>query len=126
MLYECAVQGTRVSGEEVLYIGWKSYGVTVQDVPVGANWIWPKLFAAEAVMKPLWPVVRSLRSVRSPCAVSDIVIWTRSPGPMNRSRAGSGAPDVFGSKSRGLGGPVGTPFFVTNAKFTYSIPPRIW
>src|SRR5215471_17047575 len=126
MLYECAAHGTRVCGDEVLYIGWKSYGITVQEVPVGANLICPKLFAALATMKPLWPVVRSLMSVRSPCAVSDMVTWIRSPDPMKRSRAGSGAPDVSGLKSSGFGGPVGTPFLVRNAKFTYSIPPRTW
>src|SRR5437879_12577657 len=55
MLYECAAHCTLVASEDVLYMGWKSYGMLVQAVPVGANWTMPKLLAALATMNPLSP-----------------------------------------------------------------------
>src|SRR5207245_3902143 len=79
MLYECAAQGTRVCSELVLYSGWKSYGRFLQTEPFGSYWTCPKPFAALAVMKPAWPVVRSFRSMRRPCAVSFMVTTLRSP-----------------------------------------------
>ena len=48
----CAAQITRVCGEEVLYIGWKSYGIAWQLVPVGSYLIWAKPLAALAVIEP--------------------------------------------------------------------------
>src|ERR1700730_12175541 len=40
MLYVWAAQITRVCSDEVLYIGWKSYGIAVQLVPgFGSYWI---------------------------------------------------------------------------------------
>src|SRR5437016_13449708 len=87
MLYECAAQGTRVSSELVLYSGWKSYGRFLQTEPLGSYWTCPKPFAALAVMKPAWPVVRSFRSMRRPCAVSFMVTTMRSPEFMNKSVA---------------------------------------
>src|SRR5439155_1429833 len=105
MLYECAAQGTRVSSELVLYSGWKSYGRFLQTEPFGSYWTCPKPFAALAVMKPAWPVVRSLRSMRRPCAVSFMVTTMRSPEFMKRSVA------PFGVKvpTVGLIGLAGSP-----------------
>src|SRR5215471_19611652 len=59
MLVVCAAQMVRVCSDEVEYIGWKSYGISLQLVPVGANWTWPNPLAALAVMDPVWPLVRS-------------------------------------------------------------------
>src|SRR5215469_6928354 len=107
-------------------MGWKSYGISVQLVPVGANWIWPNPLAAEAVIVPRTPVVRSSSMVCKPLAVSFIVTEMWSPGFMNiTSGLLLGFPDVAGLKSSGFGGPIGLPDFVRNAKLTYSVPPRI-
>jgi hypothetical protein len=35
MLYECAAHRTRVSGLDVLYIGWKAYGRNVHALASG-------------------------------------------------------------------------------------------
>jgi len=56
---------------------------SVQPVPLGANWIWPKPLAADAVMNPVTPVVRSWTSVLRPCEVSFMVTTILSPGCMN-------------------------------------------
>src|SRR2546428_7864602 len=65
-LYECAAQMTRVCSDDVLYIGWKSYGMLLQLVPVGSYWTWPNPLAALAVIEPNSCVVRSLMVVTSP------------------------------------------------------------
>jgi len=39
---------------EVLYIGWKSYGIFWQVVPLGSKLHLPKVLAALAVMNPCW------------------------------------------------------------------------
>src|SRR6266516_6838982 len=125
MLEEWAAHGTRVAGDEVEYIGWKSYGVMVQLVPVGAALICPKPLAADAVMDPDCPVLRSLSTVVSPCAVSCKVTLMLSPACMNSTSGPVGLPEVAGLNCSGFGGPIGAPLLVRKAKFTYSVPPRI-
>ncbi len=98
----------------------------MQDVPVGAAWIWPNPLAADAVIEPVWPLLRSTSTARRPCEVSCILTLMRSPGRMNSTSGLVGLPDVAGSNCSGLGGPIGLPDRVRNAKFTYSVPPRIW
>jgi hypothetical protein len=77
--------------------------------------------AALVTMKPLCPVVKSLISMRNPCAVSCMVVTTVSPEFISRSLAGF-ARKVSLVASSGLTGPCGTPFFVMMAKLTYSMP----
>src|SRR5580704_16356091 len=89
-LYVCAAHGTRVSGLEVEYIGWKLYGMAVQPEPVGSNFTCAKLLAALATMKPFWPVVVSPISMRSPLGVSCILTEILSPPFIIRSLVGSG------------------------------------
>src|SRR5215469_11527114 len=111
---------TLVCGEEVEYIGWKSYGTLVQLVPgFGSNVTWPKPLAALAVMDPLCPVVRSLMAARNPFAVSRMDTVMLSPEFMNRSLLGSGVNEVK-VDCTGFAGAWETPFLVRNAKLTYS------
>src|SRR5215469_16857726 len=51
-LYEPAAQVTRVFVVDVLYIGWKSYGMALQDVPFGSNPTCAKPLALLAVIVP--------------------------------------------------------------------------
>src|SRR5438445_5835165 len=120
MLYEWAAPVTRVSSDEVLYIGWKSNGMLVQSVDgAGAYLTWPKPFRALVVIEPLCPEVRSLRPMNSPCAVSCIVTVMRSPEFMNRSALGSGV-NVCSGDSPGCGRRLGCGrrFGVLNATWT--------
>src|SRR2546421_7941660 len=112
---------TRVCGEEVEYIGWKLYGRLTQLVPVGSYWTWPNPLAALAVMDPVWPVVRSLMTARSPSGVSRRDTPRLSPEFMNKSLAGFGV-NVAVVDCTGFGGAVGRPSPVTNAEVTYSTP----
>src|SRR6516164_3823631 len=112
---------TRVCSEEVEYIGWKSYGMLTQLVPVGSYCTWPKPLAALAVMDPDWPVVRSLMVARSPFGVSPMVTVRLSPEFISRSRLRSGV-NVAVVESTGLAGAVVRPFLLRNAKLTYSRP----
>src|SRR5215472_13328874 len=116
---------TRVCGEEVEYIGWKLYGISAQDVPVGAYLIWPNPLAADAVIEPVWPVLRSTSTARRPCEVSCRLTLMWSPARMNSTLGLVGLPEVRGLNCSGLGGPIGLPECVRKAKFTYSVPPRI-
>src|SRR5215467_12019635 len=70
MLVVCAAQMVRVCSDEVEYIGWKSYGMLLQLVPVGSNSTWPNPLAALAVIDPACLFVRSLMTVCRPCGVS--------------------------------------------------------
>src|SRR5215472_2748385 len=112
---------TRVCSDEVEYIGWKSYGMLTQLVPVGANCTWPNPLAALAVIDPVCPLVRSLMTACKPCGVSRRDTFRLSPEFMNRSFFGSGV-SVAVVESTGFAGAVGTPFLVMNAKLTYSVP----
>ena len=100
-------------GDEVEYIGWKSYGMLVQLVPVGANLTWPKPLAALAVIEPTAPVVVScddgLQAVRGVVQGHRVVVT----GVEERQPcSGSGFPEPTGSKLTGFGGPCGVPFLV--------------
>ena len=82
----CAAQMTRVCSEEVEYIGWKSYGMLTQLVPVGSYCTWPNPLAALAVMDPVAPVVRSLMMARSPFGRVPRETLRLSPEFISRSR----------------------------------------
>src|SRR6516225_4508067 len=112
---------TRVSGEEVEYIGWKSYGRLTQLVPVGSYCTWPKPLSALAVIDPVAPVVRSLMTARSPCRVSPMDTLMLSPEFISRSRFRSGV-NVAVVDCTGLAGAVVRPSLLRNAKLTYSVP----
>src|SRR5215468_12377246 len=51
-LYAPAVQVTRVLVVDVLYIGWKLYGMALQDEPFGSNPTWAKPLALLATIDP--------------------------------------------------------------------------
>src|SRR5438128_6444730 len=121
MLYECAAHGTRVSSLEVLYIGWKAYGTFVQRFPLGSNLTCPKSFEMLAVIEPERCVVVSVSTTWNPSDVSCMATWIESPEFMNKSRFGSGV-YVANVASTGLAGAWAAPLFVTNAKFTGSMP----
>ncbi len=87
--------------------------------PVGANFTWPKPFAALATIVPDWPVVVSDTTVSRPCAVSCIVTVKWSPWLRKNVFCGS-AVKVAVVALIGLGGPSGRPSLVRNAKLTYS------
>jgi len=120
----CVVHGTRVSSEEVAYIGWKSYGSTSHWVDgFGAKTTCPKPLTALALMEPVSCVVVSSFCRETPLAESVIVTRRSSRGAMRRSRSGCTAPVVFGPPCSGSGGAWGCPSRVTKAKLVYSIPP---
>src|SRR5215469_5596468 len=110
-----------VCSDEVEYIGWKSYGMLLQLVPVGANWTWPNPLAALAVIDPVWPLVSSLMTAWSPFAVSCRCTCRLSPEFISRSLLRSGV-KVARVDSTGFAGAWETPFLVTNAKLKYSVP----
>ena len=96
--------------------------------------VWVNWFAADAVMKPVWPLVWSVITSRNACRPEPSAAsnkWTeiRSPELINRVLR-------FGVKVRrficcGFGGPVGLPSSWTNAKFSgstqllFSTPPPV-
>src|SRR5215467_240848 len=51
-LYDSAAQVTRVFVVDVLYMGWKLYGMLMQDDPLGSNFTCPKPLALLAVIDP--------------------------------------------------------------------------
>ena len=51
-LYEPAAQVTRVCVADVLYMGWKLYGMAVHDVPLGSNLTCANPLALLAVIEP--------------------------------------------------------------------------
>ena len=60
----------------------------------------PKPLATDAVMEPLWRVVRSLRSIRNPAGVSCMWMRIRSPGFIIRSLVVSGLTALKSGASR--------------------------
>src|ERR1700716_2540549 len=94
---------TRVCSDDVLYIGWKLYGIASQLVPVGSYLTCANPFAALAVIDPLWPAVRSLMTTRTPWLVSAKETFRRSPEFMKRSLWGSGV-KVVSVESTGFAG----------------------
>src|SRR5579859_1612854 len=61
-------------------------------------------------------------SIRRPLAVSYMLMPTLSPEFMKRTLGLPTGLKVAVVASTGLGAPIGTPFLVMNAKFTYSRP----
>src|SRR5260370_4292353 len=82
ILVVCAAQMVRVCSDEVEYIGWKSYGMLLQLVPVGSNWTWPNPLAALAVMDPVSPLDLSLMTAFRPFGVSCSYTLRLLPCPM--------------------------------------------
>src|SRR5438552_2187155 len=117
-LKPCAAQVTRVFGDDVLYMGWKLYGMFLQDVPLGSNLTCPNPFALLAVMDPVPPVVRSCRVTFRPFGVSVNDVRTRSPEFMNRSL--ELGVNVARVEFSGLAGACDLPFLVMKAKLRYS------
>jgi hypothetical protein len=68
--YEPAAHVTLVCVVDVLYIGWKLYGMAVQPDPLGSNFTCANPFAALAVMDPDRPAVRSSIDTFRPLEVS--------------------------------------------------------
>src|SRR5580700_4612021 len=101
------------------YSGWKLNGVPLQLLML----VFMKPFAAEAIMNPLLPVVRSVSLASSACppgiVASNMCTVIRSPGLI--SRVCLLGVNVALSLSCGLGGPVGTPLVWTKAKLTGSV-----
>jgi hypothetical protein len=60
-------------------------GATWQVDALGVYRMCPNPLATDAVIEPLWPVVRSLRSARKPARVSYMWMRMRSPGLIKRS-----------------------------------------
>src|SRR5580692_5884003 len=104
---------TRVCSEEVEYIGWKSYGIFTQLVPVGSYWTWPNPLAAHAVMDPDSPLVWSRMTACSPLDVSWSETLRLSPDFMSRSFFGSGV-NVAVVDSTGFAGASVRPFLERN------------
>src|SRR5580700_11306027 len=92
----------------------------------GANFTWPKPFAALAVIDPEVPVVVSFTTACRPFGVSCSWMLKLSPWLRNSTLLGSGVPEAIGEKSTGLAGPCDLPLWVRYAKFAYSTPTRSW
>src|SRR5215469_216258 len=128
-LYVCADQ-VLPRGFAVLYAGWNAYGASWQVFECGVNRMCPNPFATEAVMEPLCPVARSVRSARNPSGVSCRWTRTRSPGLINRSLLRSGFTAAkFGAVkvpvNSGLAGACDTPLLVMYAQLMGSWPPMM-
>src|SRR5580698_1777230 len=114
-----APHGMTLLTPAVLYSGWKLNGVPEQSA---AEVVWKPL-AADACMYPLWPVLRSRtrtsKALPPPGAgASNMRNRIVSPGFMSSVwRLGTSLASVC---SCGDGGPVGTPFFWMNPKFSGS------
>src|ERR1022692_2629624 len=117
-MYGPIPHGMSFCARAVEYSGWK-----LNFVPVQSNGlVFMNPLAADAIMKPLFPVVRSVSLASSACppriVASNIWIVTLSPGFISRVRALGVS--VARSLSCGLGGPVGTPLVWMKPKFTGS------
>src|SRR5579859_6426056 len=118
-MYGPKPQGMTFCARAVLYSGWKLNGVPLQSVML----VFMKALAAEAVMKSLCPVDRSVSCVSKAwppgMVASNMRTLIRSPGFIIRvCRLGV---NEVPSLSSGLGGPVGTPLVWTKAKLTGSV-----
>src|ERR1019366_410120 len=116
-----AAQGTMLPLAAVLYSGWKLNGLPEQ-LSIEVFW---KPLTAEACMKPLCPVVKSvtitlkaLVPLSPGTGASSSRTVTRSPGFI--SSVCEFGVNVCRSVSCGLGGPAGTPSFWMKAKLTGS------
>src|SRR6266702_8485491 len=99
--------GTTFCARAVLYVGWK-----LNRVPVQSNGlVVMNPFLAEAIMKPLLPVVWSVSRASSACPPGIFAshMWTVILSPGLISRVLEFGVKVARSVFCGLGGPVGTP-----------------
>src|SRR5215471_828618 len=113
----------------VEYSGWNAYGASLQVFECGVYRMWPNPLATDAVIEPLWPLVRSVRLIWSPARVS--CMWMRiwSPGLISRSLARLGLTALkFGCVrvpvNSGFAGAWDLPFLVMYAQLIGSGPPR--
>src|SRR5215472_4757213 len=100
-------QGRMFCARAVAYSGWKLNGVPAQVY--GLVCVNPLL--AEAIMKPLRPVVRSVSLASSACPPGIFAshMWTVILSPGFISRVWAFGVNVARSDFCGFGGPVGTP-----------------
>jgi hypothetical protein len=119
MLYGPNPQGTMFAAFAVEYEGWKLNGAPLQS----AKLVFLNPLAAEAIILPRRPFVRSFSVISSACPprtlASNMWMTIRSPWFI-MSVCASGVTDAR-SDSCGLGGPVGTPFVWMKAKLTGSM-----
>src|SRR5215470_17736661 len=97
------------------YSGWKLNGVPVQS----AGFVFMKPLAAEATMKPLCPVVRSVSLASSawpPPGIFALNMLRVIASPGFIKRVCEFGVSVLRSLSCGLGGPAGTPLVWIKAK----------
>src|SRR5215469_13952117 len=112
-------QGMMLAARAVLYAGWKLNGVPVQSNGL----VVMNPFLAEAIMKPLLPVVRSVSRASSACPPGTFAshMWTVILSPGFMSSVCALGVTVARLLSCGLGGPVGTPLVWIQPKFTGSM-----
>ena len=117
-MYGPMPHGTMFCARAEEYDGWKLNGVPVQSNGL----VFMKPFAAEAIMKPLLPVVKSVSWASSawPPAIFASKIRTEILSPGFISRVCALGVKVESSLSCGLGGPVGLPSVWMKPKLTGS------
>ncbi len=116
-MYVCA-DHVLPRGLPVEYSGWNAYGADVHVLAAGVYSTWAKPLAVDAVIEPLSPLVRSVRSIRKPAGVSYMWIRMRSPGFISRSLLRFGfTAEKLGAENvpvnSGSAGACETPLFVT-------------
>src|SRR5581483_2121893 len=119
IMYGPKPHGRKLPAAAVLYSGWKLNGLPLHVV----GSVFMKPFLAEAIMKPLWCVVRSvsLASKAWPPGTRALNICTAMSSPWFIISVCAFGVSVELSLSCGLGGPAGTPLVAMNAKFTGSV-----
>ena len=83
-MYVCA-DHVLPRGLAVSYSGWNAYGASRHVDDFGVYRMWPNPFATDAVIEPVFPEVRSARSMRKPATVSCMWMRMASPGFISRS-----------------------------------------
>src|SRR6516164_1214419 len=111
-------QGRMFRARAVAYSGWKLNGAPAQVNGL----VFMNPFLAEAIMKPLRPVVRSVSFASSayPPGIVASHRWTVILSPGFISRVCAFGVNVARSDLCGFGGPVGTPPVWMKAKLTVS------
>src|ERR1700722_6070878 len=111
--------GMTFCARAVLYAGWKLNRVPVQSDGL----VFMNPFLAEAIMKPLLPVVRSVSRTLSarPPGIFASHMWTVILSPGFIIRVLELGVNVARLPFCGLGGPVGPPLVCTEAKLTGSV-----
>src|ERR1700722_20685563 len=107
--------GMTFCARAVLYAGWKLNRVPVQSDGL----VFMNPFLAEAIMKPLLPVVRSVSRTSSarPPGIFASHMWTVILSPGFIIRVLELGVNVARLPFCGLGGPGGTPFGCSEAEF---------